>query len=139
MNWSEFHRTTQREKETPDAFWICLLEAGVTFPHLDLNCPKDQRILASVFVDHSAGDIREHFHQIVSKWSTLEILELCRIVNFTYDQTEKFKEEEERKEQEKERDRERRRKAEKKEELQAFAAVHNNRRQLIHRSWVWLV
>lgn len=51
LNWSEFQRTTQRDKETPDAFWVHLLEAGVAFAHLDLNCQKDQKILATAFVD----------------------------------------------------------------------------------------
>lgn len=119
MSQRQFTRspTTQREKETPDAFWVCLLEA-------DLNCPKDQRILASAFVDQSAGDIRGHFHRIVSNWSTLRISELRRIVKFVYDQREKLREEE----KEREKERRRRRRVERKVDLQVFVVLHNDRR-----------
>lgn len=79
----------QREEETPDAFWVCLLEAGVLYAHLDINNPKDQWNLASVFIDQSGNDIRSHFQIIISM--TLEIPELCTIANFMFDQREKLK------------------------------------------------
>ncbi|ETE55905.1 hypothetical protein L345_18386, partial [Ophiophagus hannah] len=113
LNWSEFQRTTQRETENPDAFWVRLSEAAVTFAHLDLSCQKDKKILASAFVNQSAGDIRDHFHQIVSNWSSLEISELRRIANFVYDQREKLKEKE----------KVRKRRMERQEDLQIFAAI----------------
>lgn len=76
------------------AFWVCFLEAEVAYAHLDLDCPKDQRILTSTFVDQSSNDIRQHFHSIVSNWFTLEILELHSIAKFIFDQREKLKDEE---------------------------------------------
>lgn len=90
----EFQHTVQREGETPDAFWVRLLEVEVAFAHLDVNNPKDQRILALAFVHQSAIDIRNHFHRIVSNWSSLEISELPRIANFVFDQRERLREEE---------------------------------------------
>ncbi|ETE62788.1 hypothetical protein L345_11454, partial [Ophiophagus hannah] len=122
--------TTPREKENPDAYWVHLSEAAITYAHLDLGCPKNQRIPASTFVDQSADDICNHFHQIISNWSTLEISELHRIANFVYNQREKIKEkEQERKEMEKERERDRKRRPERREELQVFAAIHHNNGQ----------
>lgn len=56
--------------------------------HLDINNQKDQRILASAFIDQSACDIKNHF-QTVSNWSSLEIPELWQIVNFIYGQRKK--------------------------------------------------
>lgn len=75
-----------------DTFWLCLLESGVVYAHLDMQNPKDQQILASAFVDQSANDIRSHFHRIVSNWSYMEISELHRIAKFVYDQRGKLKE-----------------------------------------------
>ncbi|KAK9396511.1 hypothetical protein NXF25_019872 [Crotalus adamanteus] len=112
LNWAEFQKTMQRDKETPDAFWVRLLEAGTTFAHLDIGCLKDKNILAAAFVNQSASDIWRHFHKIVSNWSTLDILELRRIANFVFDQRERLVEEErERKEVECEREKEKRRRA----------------------------
>lgn len=64
LNWSEFQRTTQREIETPDAFWVHLLEAGVAYAHLDLDSPKDKRLLVSDFIVQSTSNIRGHFHTL---------------------------------------------------------------------------
>lgn len=42
LNWSEFQHTVQWEGETPDAFWVHLLEVGIAYAHLDISNPKDQ-------------------------------------------------------------------------------------------------
>lgn len=134
LNWTEFQKTMQRDKETPDAFWVRLLEAGTTFAHLDIGCQKDQSILAAAFVNQSASDIRGHFHKIVSNWSTLDISELRRIANFVFDQRERLAEEErERKEAEREREKEKRRRTERREDLQAFAMISKDNRRRNYR------
>lgn len=129
LNGPEFQHTVQRESEMPDAFWVHLLEVGVDFAYLDVNNPKDKQILASAFIDQLANDIWDHFHQIVSNWSSLEISELCRITKFVFDQRERLREEEkEKKEAEKERERDRKRRTERMEDLKMFAAMRNDRR-----------
>lgn len=127
LNWPEFQCTMQRENETPDAFWVCLLEVGFALVYLDANNPKVQRILASAFVDQSASDIQDYFHKIMSNWSSLEISELRRIANFMFDQRDRLREEEKERKAEREREKERRR-SERKEDLKMFAAININRK-----------
>ncbi|ETE62806.1 hypothetical protein L345_11436, partial [Ophiophagus hannah] len=76
LNWSEFQRTTQRETENLDAFWVCLSEAAVMFAHLDLSCQKDQKILASTFVDQSAATFVGPFREVCLHTTSIDFYQL---------------------------------------------------------------